>query len=176
MMKKVAFLALLLIPISLLSQTSYRILSGTTSQGGGFSSSSQYRLIGITGVTAVGNSYNSGYKLHSGMPYQAILFGIQENPFPERPLSFRFFPPYPNPMHERVAIAFVLPQRSDVELDVYDISGRRVWTCRKPFPSGRHVIKWRGIDNYGRKLANGLYILRFKTADHLVTHKLLILR
>ena len=173
-MRKLVIFSIFAFPIITLAQTNYVLRSGTVSQGGGVSSSSQYRLTGITGITTVGKSHNSNYKLQSGMPYQAISVSIHEGP--GEPLRFQFFTPYPIPMRNRVTISFVLPEESDVELSVYDISGRRVWTLRKSFSSGRHRVVWQGVDNYGQRLSSGLYILKFRAAGHLVTEKLIILR
>ena len=175
-MRKLIILAIFAIPMILVAQTNYVLRSGTVSQGGGVSSSSQYRLTGITGITAAGKSHNSNYNLQSGMPYQAILVSIHEGPSPGQPLKFQFLPPYPSPMINRVNISFVLPQRSNVELSIYDISGRKVWTLRKSFSSGQHRVVWQGVDNYGQRLSSGLYVLKFRAADHLVTQKLIILR
>ncbi len=173
-MRKLVILAIFAIPMTLVAQTNYVLRSGTISQGGGTSTSSQYRLTGITGITTVGKSHNSNYNLQSGMPYQAILVSIHEGP--GQPLKFQFLPPYPSPMINRVNISFVLPQKSNVELSIYEISGRKVWTLRKSFSSGRHGVVWHGVDNYGHRLSSGLYILKFRAAGHLLTQKLIILR
>ena len=175
-MRELIILAIFAIPMTLVAQTNYVLRSGTVSQGGGVSSSSQYRLMGITGITAGGKSGNESYNLQGGMPYQAILFSIREDSLPGRPLSFQFFPPYPNPMSRRVTISFVLPKKSNVVLSVYDISGREVWRMEETLASGSHSVEWHGVDRYGHRLASGLYILRFEAGSHLVTQKLLILR
>ena len=94
-MRKLVILSIFAFPIITLAQTNYVLRSGMVSQGGGVSSSSQYRLTGITGITTAGKSHSSSYKLQSGMPYQAILVSIHEGQSPGQPLKFQFLPPYP---------------------------------------------------------------------------------
>jgi hypothetical protein len=43
-------------------------------------------------------------------------------------MSFGLFQNYPNPARDGTVIKFTLPARAEVELAVYDLSGRRVAT------------------------------------------------
>ena len=172
-MKKLIFLIL---PLALSAQSQYRLASGTTSSAGGTASSSSYTLTSITGITATGSSHNSSYNLQSGMPYQLVLFGIEENPNPTLPLSFQFFPLSPNPMRNSVSITFALPENARVRIEVYDVSGRMVWHSDEVYSPGRHSVRWLGTDVNGNRVRSGLYIVRFEGAGRVISRKLLLVR
>jgi hypothetical protein len=69
--------------------------------------------------------------------------------------------PAPNPVRSTTAIRFSLAERSDAELAVFDVGGRRVrsWT----FPglaAGERVVRWDGRDQGGRRVGSGVYLVR----------------
>ena len=169
-------LIFLFVPLFLFSQSGYVLKTGVVSQGGGFSHSSSYNLTGVSGIITNGASRNQNYGIQSGLPYISIVIGIKENTFPPLPWSFRLFPLSPNPMFNRVSITFTLPEKSHIQISIYDISGRMIWKHTGEYSAGKHRIYWDGKDNNGNLVATGVYILRFQNSDHLLTRKLLLIR
>lgn len=78
--------------------------------------------------------------------------------------SLRLSPPRPNPARTGAEIAFELPREAPVEVAVYDLGGRRVATVADGrMGEGPHVVRWNAQDASGRRVAAGLYFVRFST-------------
>jgi len=79
----------------------------------------------------------------------------------------------PNPFLGSSTVEFTLGRARDVELGVFDLSGRRVRELhRGPLPEGPHRIEWNGRDDRGRRAAAGIYFVRFETAEQRMEAKL----
>jgi len=69
--------------------------------------------------------------------------------------------PWPAPFSERVQLAFVLPAATQVELDVFDVNGRRVRSFgTNVLAAGAHLFIWDGRTDNGRQANDGIYFLR----------------
>jgi hypothetical protein len=91
--------------------------------------------------------------------------------------SFALEPCVPNPFNPSTAIRFVLPQRADVNLVVYDVSGGVVRTlAAETLPAGRHERVWDGRDNAGARVASGVYICRLEAGTRRASIKVLLLK
>ena len=79
------------------------------------------------------------------------------------------FSVYPNP--SRVAkIAFTLPTTADVELGVYDVTGREVAQLAKGrMPAGSYSQAWSGKDASGKQVGAGVYFYRLKAGNDVRT-------
>jgi len=88
------------------------------------------------------------------------------------PAAFALRSTYPNPFAERTSVAFDLAAATDVSLDVYDTTGRRVATLvRGPMPAGAHEATWEA-----RGAASGLYVVTLRAGDFLATRTMVLLR
>jgi hypothetical protein len=75
--------------------------------------------------------------------------------------GLKFRPPVPNPAASSVLLAFELPGRSEVTVDVIDVRGSRVRTLlHGAMGGGLHTITWSGIDEGGRRVRPGVYFFR----------------
>ena len=73
---------------------------------------------------------------------------------PELLSDFILFSPYPNPFNPSTKITYYLPESSDIELLVYDITGRQVDVLKQQIMSaGYHSIDWEP------NLASGKYFI-----------------
>jgi hypothetical protein len=81
----------------------------------------------------------------------------------------------PNPFSDRTLVNYALGRTGPVKLSVYDASGKfvRRLVVATQDPSNYSVL-WDGRDQAGRKLANGVYVLRLD-ADRTVTQQILML-
>ena len=87
-----------------------------------------------------------------------IVQNVGVNPTPKA-LSFSV---YPNPAR-RATLAFTIPQQTDVDLGVYDVSGRRVAQIYKgQLPAGDYTRGWAGVDDAGRPVGAGVFFVRLK--------------
>ena len=70
----------------------------------------------------------------------------------------------PNPAR-KAKFTFTLPQESDVEIGIYDVAGREVYSLVKAhMPAGSYSREWSGTDASGRTVGAGVYFARIKTA------------
>jgi photosystem II stability/assembly factor-like uncharacterized protein len=76
----------------------------------------------------------------------------------EIPRSFMLLRNYPNPFNSATLISFNLPNRTDVDLAIYDLLGRKLITLESgPMEAGSHGITW---DAAG--CASGVYLCRLR--------------
>ncbi len=68
---------------------------------------------------------------------------------------------YPNPFNPITKIRYELPEVSQVQISIYDVSGRlikQVFNGQKE--AGYHSIEWNGTDLNGKKVSSGVYLYR----------------
>jgi hypothetical protein len=93
--------------------------------------------------------------------------GVQENQT-SSPYQFVLHQNYPNPFNPETTIRFDLPETGDIEISIYDISGKLVKVLINEFcNSGSHSVKWDGKDSASNAMPSGIYICRMeaKTAN-----------
>jgi choice-of-anchor B domain-containing protein len=75
--------------------------------------------------------------------------------------ALRFRAPRPNPAAGEVALTLELPATADVEIGIFDVTGRLVRTLhRGQTPAGPFTVRWNGDDAGGRRAPAGLYFAR----------------
>lgn len=113
---------------------------------------------------------------HTGPPTFKVV--PPEDPdIASTPNEFSFGQNYPNPFNTSTAIEFELWQSMEVNIDVFNILGQKVKVLvGRVFPAGRHRIEWNGTNDEDAALASGLYLYRIRTADHVETKKMVLLR
>jgi hypothetical protein len=85
--------------------------------------------------------------------------GVDHAGGPPRP--FELYPPSPNPGAGPVRLAWSMPQRDHVRVQVYDVSGRLVRTLVDGTrDAGRYEMAWDGKDREGSRTAAGVYFAR----------------
>lgn len=103
-------------------------------------------------------------------------YASQSTPDRETPLYFAFNL-FPNPFVTETRMEYAVPHETDVDLVVYDVSGRLIKTLvsheQKP---GCYTILWNGEDNNGRKVSSGVYFIRFATGEWMVQDKVLLVK
>lgn len=83
----------------------------------------------------------------------------------------------PNPFDRQTAIAFDLPSATRASARVYDASGALVRTLLDaPIAAGRHEVVWPGTNDDGRRVAQGIYLLRLEAGSAKATRKLVLTR
>jgi ASPIC/UnbV protein/VCBS repeat protein/flagellar hook capping protein FlgD len=83
-------------------------------------------------------------------------------------------PPFPTPFSDQVTISFRVKEAvENVEITLYDVCGRRIATSVSGvFPKGDHEAIWRGVNEEGRLVPNGLYFARIKVGSTETSRKL----
>ena len=73
---------------------------------------------------------------------------------------------YPNPFNPSTTISFSIPEDGNVNLSIYDITGRLVYTLlNENIQSGSHEFTWHGVDMYGLNVSGGMYIYTLESKD-----------
>lgn len=69
--------------------------------------------------------------------------------------------PYPSPFKDYTFITFRLLSPAEVSLDIFTITGRKIWSAEKSHMQvGYNQIKWEGADRNGKRVSRGIYIYR----------------
>ena len=72
--------------------------------------------------------------------------------------------PSPNPSRGLATIHFGLARASEVNLELFDVAGRRVQTLvSSNLAPGPHTATWDGRDRQGNHVKNGIYLVRLTT-------------
>ncbi|MDX2475181.1 MAG: FlgD immunoglobulin-like domain containing protein [Candidatus Krumholzibacteria bacterium] len=81
----------------------------------------------------------------------------------------------PNPFNPSTMIQFNVPAASRVELEIFDIGGRRLRTLvREEMAAGSHTVEWNGRDIDGRAVASGVYLSRLRIGETVLTERLVL--
>ena len=70
-----------------------------------------------------------------------------------------------------------LPIDTDIELAIYDITGRKVSVLVNEYQiKGYRSFKWNGKDSNGKKLGSGLYFYQLQAKNFIKTKKMIMLK
>ena len=93
------------------------------------------------------------------------------------PRTTSLAPGYPNPTRDRISFTLDLSSDRDARLEVYDLRGARVRTLMDGSQAaGRYIVTWDGTDNGGRRVANGVYLVRVDAGAYHAIHKAVFLK
>ncbi len=94
------------------------------------------------------------------------------------PISFGLDQNAPNPFNPVTTLNFAVPASGgDVEIAVYDVSGRRTALLASGHhDAGRYTVVWDGCDDGGRRVASGIYFARMVAPDYVTTRKMILLK
>lgn len=82
------------------------------------------------------------------------------------PKVFALHPNTPNPFNPETTISFDIPERSEVQLTVYDLLGRKITVLSDGVAAaGSYTIRWDGRDTFGHPVSSGVYILHFQAGE-----------
>jgi hypothetical protein len=93
------------------------------------------------------------------------------------PAEFLLHQNYPNPFNPETTIQYQMPKRSEVNLVILSLLGRRVATLVDVVQSmGIYSVQWDGKDDTGKEVASGVYLYRLQTEQFVQVKKLALLR
>jgi len=83
----------------------------------------------------------------------------------------------PNPFNPTTTIGYSLTVNATVELDVYDVAGRRVRALVSGMtPAGDHEVVWDGRNDDGEIVASGVYHYRLRTGEVHESRRMVLLK
>jgi hypothetical protein len=108
------------------------------------------------------------YNIYTGTGSQAA------NPVPDQ---YHLGQNYPNPFNAHTLIPIVIPKKSRIQVDIFNILGQKVLSLldaeRSP---GSYLLRWDGKDNLGISVPSGVYIYRLRTEASTISKKMLYLQ
>jgi hypothetical protein len=102
--------------------------------------------------------------------------GITDNDA-SMPIRFGLAQNYPNPFNANTELSFSLPKSSMVEIDIYDVCGRKVKSLYfGQAEAGIHKLIWDGRNDSGGSVSSGVYLYRLKSESDVVVRKMTLLK
>ena len=96
---------------------------------------------------------------------------------PTLPGDFTLQQNYPNPFNPQTQISFMLPERTRIKLQIFNLKGQKVATILKGLqPAGQYTATWSGRDEAGNNVASGIYLYRLQAGGLVQTRKMTLLR
>ena len=84
---------------------------------------------------------------------------------------------YPNPFNPRTIIRYDLPKESNVDIRIFDISGREVISLKtNTQKAGYKSIEWNATNNLGENVSAGMYIYTIQAGDFRASKKMILLK
>ncbi len=80
--------------------------------------------------------------------------------------------PFPNPTTRSARVEFTLSQPSDITLDVFDVTGRRVASLA----GGAYAAGTHGLDWDASRVSAGLYVLRLRVGGQGFSRRITVVR
>ncbi|MDO9695035.1 MAG: FlgD immunoglobulin-like domain containing protein [Candidatus Latescibacteria bacterium] len=83
----------------------------------------------------------------------------------------------PNPFNPRTTVRFELTREGPVQLEVFDLEGRRVRTLVDGwFTAGPHTAEWDGLDGEGGGVGSGVYLFQLRGDGYVETRQVTLIR
>lgn len=83
----------------------------------------------------------------------------------------------PNPTSGETRVEFVLGASESIQLNVYDVAGRRVRNVMSgALPAGPHVANWDGRTDSGQQAPSGVYFFRLQAGRHALSSRVVRVR
>lgn len=84
---------------------------------------------------------------------------------------------FPNPFFDNTNFEYLLGNKSNIDVSVFDIHGNKVRTLlNESQETGRHSLTWDGKNNNGNNVNKGVYLVRFSSATFQVYTKTILLK
>lgn len=88
------------------------------------------------------------------------------------PSDFHLSQNYPNPFNPETEITFGIPQKSDAEINIYDVNGKLISRLVKgEFDAGSYTVKWNAIG-----FPSGIYFCSFLSSGKSLVKKMVLVK
>jgi hypothetical protein len=120
-----------------------------------------------------GTFYNDIWSLNNLSPTTTV----ENNSGGETPATFRLRGNYPNPFsvnrNSETTFAFEAPISARVSLQIYNVHGQLIKSLfDETVVAGRHQITWNGVNDFGVKVASGIYFYVLRTGAASISGKM----
>ncbi|MCD4795292.1 MAG: T9SS type A sorting domain-containing protein [Bacteroidales bacterium] len=126
--------------------------------------------------STVGIPYHGGISEEEADYFQAVasdivlnnleLWNITPNSSDIEKISiqnmFHLYQNYPNPFSSKTTFEFYLPEKNEIEVAVYNITGKKIKTLlNEKKDEGHYSVSWNGNNESGEFAGNGIYFCKF---------------
>jgi hypothetical protein len=109
--------------------------------------------------------------------FSTIATGVSGDTHLNAPNDFALWQNYPNPFNAATIISFVVPNRSAVKVEIFDLMGQRVKTLvDEVLAAGVYQKIWDGKSDGQKDAASGIYFYRLTSRTVVQQRKMILLR
>ncbi len=136
-----------------------------------------HELLGVDDALAaqIANVLNAGRKVEAGvipLTTPMVIFSGEAETISMSPAKFSFSSPVPNPFNPSTVLSYTMSAAADVNITVYDVSGRVVTDLVKGWnDEGTHQVTFNASH-----LPSGVYFARLSAGNFEGTQKLLLVK
>jgi hypothetical protein len=113
----------------------------------------------------------------SGITADGTSGTVKWTPQVQVPAAYALRQNYPNPFNPKTTIKFDLPVTDEVNLSVYDLSGKLVQTLVSgSMDAGYHQVVWNGTDEQGQSVSSGVYLYRLSAGTYQQTQRMILMK
>jgi hypothetical protein len=95
-------------------------------------------------------------------PYSITMITVLSTS--KRPVISSYYSVQPNPFIDKIEIRYQLSERTNVQLNIYDAKGRKVYTLVDSIKDPGYYTKiWDGIDSKGNIIPSCVYFVKMRT-------------
>jgi hypothetical protein len=140
-------------------------------------SSTNYKVSGTVGQTAIGKSENSYWAYHGFWNPFTGFTDVEEGMEVILPRDFGLSQNYPNPFNPQTVIEYALPKDAHVHIIVFNVLGQKVKILKDEWePAGYRRVTWDGKDQKGEEVGTGIYFYKIQADDFVKTKKMVLLK
>jgi len=84
---------------------------------------------------------------------------------------------HPNPFHTETDLNFILNQKGEAKVSIYNIKGQEVSVLSDGYlDKGYHRLTWNGKDSSEKQCSTGIYLIRVEQAGRVKVHKMTLIK
>ena len=93
------------------------------------------------------------------------------------PFSYGLQQNYPNPFNPSTTIHYILGKPGYTTLKVYNLVGKEIRTLVNAHQTaGEYSVAWDGKDNFGRRVASGVYVVTLESGSFKQARRMTLLK
>lgn len=165
---KIMFLLILYYPLYPSSITINGIIKTTTS--------SQVQNAQINFINIVDTTKQFSAITDSTGKYRINISATSIQPEDIHANSIELSQNYPNPFFSSTSIPYKINVKTNVEITIYDLVGRRIKKMNVGYQQpGQYSILWNGKNDLGKKVSTGIYICRLQAGKETQIKKMVVM-
>ena len=109
--------------------------------------------------------------------YESSCGALAVDPSQVQPDKFELLTNFPNPFNPTTNIIYTLSEHGEYSIKIYSINGKLIKNLVSGFGTpGEYKVMWDSCDNYGQKVASGIYFYHLSTLSNITKNKMILLK